>query len=58
MTIVGKLKISPHVEKFQIFHMRDVEESEIFHIWHVCDVEIVANYAKFMQFFTRFVEKN
>ena len=41
--------------------MTDVEKSEILHIWHVCDVENVAIYAKFMQFlpqFTRFhVEK-
>ena len=26
--------------------MRDVEKSEILHIWHVCDVENVAIYAK------------
>ena len=42
--------------------MTDVEKSEILHIWHVCDVEKVAIYAKFMQLlpqFTRFhVEKN
>ena len=31
--------------------MTDVEKSEILHIWHVCDVENVAIYAKFMQFF-------
>ena len=30
--------------------MTDVEKSEILHIWHVCDVESVAIYAKFMQF--------
>ena len=29
--------------------MTDVEKSEILHIWHVCDVESVAIYAKFMQ---------
>ena len=29
--------------------MTDVEKSEILHIWHVCDVENVAIYAKFMQ---------
>ena len=28
--------------------MTDVEKSEILHIWHVCDVEIVATYGKFM----------
>ena len=31
--------------------MTDVEKSEILHIWHVCDVENVAIYAKFMRFF-------
>ena len=47
MTIVGKLKISPHVDKF---HMsQHVEKSEILHIWHVCDVENIVIYAKFMQ---------
>ena len=53
MTIVGKLKISPHVEKFHMSpHDRcaDVEKSKILHIWHVCDVENVAIYSKFMQF--------
>ena len=30
--------------------MTDVEKSEILHIWHVCDVENVAIYAKFMLF--------
>ena len=30
--------------------MRDVEKSEILHIWHVCDVENFAIYAIFMQF--------
>ena len=29
-------------------HMTDVENSEILHIWHVCDVENVAIYAKFI----------
>ena len=39
--------------------MSDVEKSEILHIWHVCDVENIAIYAKFMQLFRRFhVEKN
>ena len=28
--------------------MTDVEKSEILHIWHVCDVENVAIYAKFI----------
>ena len=52
MTIVGKLKIFPHVERF---HTTDVEKSEILHTWHVCGVENVAIYAKFMQFlFTLF----
>ena len=31
--------------------MTDVEKSEILHTWHVCDVENVAIYAKFMHFF-------
>ena len=35
--------------------MTDVEKSEIPHIWHVCDVENVAIYAKFTCFH---VEKN
>ena len=30
--------------------MTDVEKSEILHIWHVCDIENIAIYAKFMQF--------
>ena len=30
--------------------MTDVEKSEILHIWHVCDAENIAIYAKFMQF--------
>ena len=30
--------------------MTDVEKSEILHIWHVCDVEIVVTYGKFMLF--------
>ena len=49
--------------------MTYMEQSEILHIWHVCDEENVAIYAKFMQLcfvakfillqFTRFhVEKN
>ena len=39
--------------------MTDVGKSEILHIWHVCDVENVAIYTKFMPQFTRFyVEKN
>ena len=33
---------------FRCVHMRDVEKSEILHIWHVCDVENVAIYAKFI----------
>ena len=28
--------------------MTDVEKYGIFHIWHVCDVENVAKYAKFI----------
>ena len=35
---------------FICFPMTDVEKSEILHIWHVCDVENVAIYAKFMLF--------
>ena len=35
--------------------MTDVEKSEILHLWHVCDVENVAIYAKFTRFH---VEKN
>ena len=31
--------------------MTDVERSEILHIWHVCDVENVAIYEKFVHFF-------
>ena len=39
--------------------MTDVEKSEILHIWHVCDVENIAIYAKIYAIFTRFhVEKN
>ena len=30
--------------------MTDVEKSENLHIWHVCDVENVAIYAKFTRF--------
>ena len=44
----NKLKISSYVEKL-CPHMTDVEKSEILHIWHVCDVDNVAIYAKFMQ---------
>ena len=36
---------------FICLRMLYVEESEILHIWHVCDVENVAISAKFMQFF-------
>ena len=35
--------------------MTDVEKSEILHMWHVCDVENVAIYAKFMQFLRVFM---
>ena len=35
---------------FKCLPMTDVEKSEILHIWHVCDVENVAIYAKFMLF--------
>ena len=35
---------------FRCLPMTDVEKSEILHIWHVCDVENVAIYAKFMPF--------
>ena len=50
MTIVGELKISPHEQKFRCLQMTDVEKSEILHLWHVCDVENVAIYVRFMQF--------
>ena len=33
---------------FRCVHMTDVEKSEIRHIWHVCDVENVAIFAKFI----------
>ena len=33
---------------FRCHHIADVEKSEILHIWHVCDVENVAIYAKFI----------
>ena len=33
---------------FRCLHMIDVEKSEILHIWHVCDVENVAIFAKFI----------
>ena len=36
--------------KISDLHMTDVEKSEILHIWHVCGVENVAIYAKFMHF--------
>ena len=36
---------------FRCLHITDVEKSEILHIWHVCDIESVAIYAKFMHFF-------
>ena len=39
-------------KNFRCLHMTDVEKSEILHIWHVCDVENAAIYAKFH------VEKN
>ena len=46
-------------ENFRCLHITDVEKFEILHIWHVCDVENVAMYAKFMPKFTRFhLEKN
>ena len=35
---------------FRCLHKTDVEKSEILHIWHACEVETVAIYAKFMQF--------
>ena len=62
MTIVGKLKISPHVEKFQMSpHDRC---GEIWNSPHIICVlcKKVAIYAKFMQFLPQFtcfhVEKN
>ena len=50
MTIVGKLKISPHMEKLQKSPHDSVEKSENLHIWHVCGVEYVVIYAKDMKF--------
>ena len=38
--------------------MTDVEESEILHMWHVCDVENVANYEKIYCILCRFVAKS
>ena len=35
--------------------MADVEKSEVLHMWHVCDVENAAIYAKFMQFLRAFM---
>ena len=35
---------------FRCLHMTDVEKSENLHIWHVCDVENVTIYTKFMLF--------
>ena len=55
MTIVGKLKISPHVEKFQMSPHDRCEESENLRKWHVCDEENVVIYAKFMQFLRAFI---
>ena len=31
--------------------MTDVDESEILHMWHVCEKENVAKYAKFIAFY-------
>ena len=37
------------IENFSISgKISDMEKSEIFHIWHVCDVENVAIHAKFI----------
>ena len=35
---------------FRCLDMTDVEKSEIFHIWHVCDVENVTLLPQFMRF--------
>ena len=35
---------------FRCLHITDVEKYEILQLWHMCDVENVAIYAKFMQF--------
>ena len=35
---------------FRCLPMTDVDNSDILHIWHVCDVKNVDIYAKFMQF--------
>ena len=47
----GNWKFLHMWRNFRCLHMTDVEKSEILHIWHVCDVENVAIYAKFMQFY-------
>ena len=46
----GNKKILYMWRNFRCLPMTDVEKSEILHIWHVCDVENVAIYAKFMLF--------
>ena len=45
-------KIEP---KSTIVEKNDKLKSEILHIWHVCDVENVAIYAKVMQFLRAFM---
>ena len=44
----GNWKFLHMWRNFRCLHMTDVEKSEILHIWHVCDVENVAIYAKFI----------
>ena len=35
---------------FRFLLVGDVEKSEFFHIWHVCDVENVSTYVQFILF--------
>ena len=46
----GNWKFLHMWRNLRCLYMTDVEKSEILHIWHVCDVENVAIYAKFMLF--------
>ena len=46
----GNKKILYMWRNFRCLPMTDVEKSEILHIWHVCDVENVTIYTKFMLF--------
>ena len=44
----GNWKFLQMWKNFRCFHMKYVGKSEVLHIWHVCEVENVAIYAKFM----------